>query len=157
QAPGGSTDHGQASTAPPQTVDSLTGPDAHIPLPQSGLYTIHTDPDSSYLIETDPRFANYAKFISSDYLLDKLGYDPADMDKRLGDGFYEQRQILNQVTELTGRRFLGSATDALSQYRALMDNAEVAATRFEFQVGVALTAEQMANLTRDIVWLVDKT
>src|SRR5699024_11471463 len=66
-------------------------------------------------------------------------------------------QILNQVTELTGRRFLGSATDALSQYRALMDNAEVAATRFEFQVGVALTAEQMANLTRDIVWLVDKT
>ncbi|KTF31396.1 hemagglutinin, partial [Xanthomonas translucens pv. translucens] len=31
------------------------------------------DPGRRYLIETDPRFVNCDTFISSDYLLDKLG------------------------------------------------------------------------------------
>ncbi|KHM90346.1 hemagglutinin, partial [Xanthomonas vesicatoria] len=30
-------------------------------------------PGRRYLIETDPRFVNYDNFISSDFLLDKLG------------------------------------------------------------------------------------
>ncbi|KAB0536731.1 hypothetical protein F7R02_07730 [Xanthomonas cissicola] len=33
-------------------------------------------PGRRYLIETDPRFVNYDNFISSDFLLDKLGVDP---------------------------------------------------------------------------------
>ncbi|MFS8443417.1 S-layer family protein, partial [Xanthomonas campestris pv. raphani] len=33
-------------------------------------------PGRRYLIETDPRFVNYNNFISSDFLLDKLGVDP---------------------------------------------------------------------------------
>jgi filamentous hemagglutinin len=143
--------------AAPQSLATLTGPDAAIPLPQSGLYTIDTRPDSNYLVETDPRFADYSQFISSDYLLDKLGYDPAAIGKRLGDGFYEQRQVLDQITELTGRRFLSDDTDALAQYRELMDNSVAAADAFDLSMGVALTAGQMADLTEDIVWLVNET
>lgn len=159
-APAGTSDvsdHGSATPGLPQTIASLTGPDAYVSLPQSGLYTIDDNPDSSYLVETDPRFADYAKFISSDYLLDHLDYDPAEVDKRLGDGFYEQRQVLDQITQLTGRRFLTTDTDALAQYRTLMSNAVAATDKFDLSVGVALTADQMAGLTRDIVWLVNET
>jgi filamentous hemagglutinin len=148
---------GDVSLAAPQSLAILTGPEAAIPLPASGLYTIDTSPQGSYLVETDPRFADYAQFISSDYLLDKLGYDPALIGKRLGDGFYEQRQVMDQITELTGRRFLSDDTDALAQYRELMDNSVAAVAAFDLNVGVALTAEQMADLTEDIVWLVSKT
>ncbi|WP_168184714.1 hemagglutinin repeat-containing protein [Oleiagrimonas sp. MCCC 1A03011] len=139
--------------AAPQVV---TGPGATIQLPQSGLYNINKDPNSRYLVETDPRFADYSKFISSDYLLDHLGLDPSNVDKRLGDGFYEQRQVLDQITELTGHRYLSGDTDALAQYRDLMDNGIQQASSFDLTVGVALTAEQMADLTEDMVWLVSE-
>lgn len=52
---------------------------------------------------TDERFTSRTKFISSDYLLDRVGYDPAQVPKRLGDGFYEQRLVREQVLKLTGR------------------------------------------------------
>lgn len=55
-------------------------------------------PGRRYLIETDPRFVNYDNFISSDFLLDKLGVDPEWTQTRLGDGFYEQRLVLDQIT-----------------------------------------------------------
>jgi len=39
-----------------------------------------------YLIETNPALTDLKQFMSSDYLLDKLGYDPDNSAKRLGDG-----------------------------------------------------------------------
>ncbi|MBB4729700.1 filamentous hemagglutinin [Xanthomonas arboricola] len=73
-------------------------------------------PGRRYLIETDPRFVNYDNFISSDFLLDKLGVDPEWTQTRLGDGFYEQR-LVDQITQLTGRRYLGNYADGVAQYR----------------------------------------
>ena len=32
-----------------------------------------------------------------------MGYDPSQAHKRLGDGFYEQRLVREQVLKLTGR------------------------------------------------------
>lgn len=152
-----STSSGSARPASPQVVSGLGGPHPTVSLPQSGLYTVHTSPSSPYLVETDPRFTDYAQFISSDYMTDKLGIDPAAVGKRLGDGFYEQRTVLDQIASLTGRRFLSDDTDALSQYRSLMDAGVQTAQRFDLSVGVALTPEQMANLTQDMVWLVSAT
>ena len=82
---------------------------------------MHSDPGSRYLVETDPRFTSYTQFTSSDYMMQKLGFDPSGIRKRLGDGFYEQRSVLDQITSLTGRRYLDDNTDAMSQYRSLMD------------------------------------
>jgi len=147
---------GHASLAPPQVVGTLVGPNATVNLPQSGLYTINTQPSSQFLVVTDPRFANYSNFISSNYLLQQLGYNPANAEKRLGDGFYEEQQVLDQITDLTGRRFLADDTDSLDQYRDLMNNAVQTAQQFNLSVGVALTPAQMANLTQDIVWLVSE-
>ncbi|MCE8021838.1 filamentous hemagglutinin N-terminal domain-containing protein [Halomonas sp. MCCC 1A11036] len=109
------------------------------------------------LVETDPRFTNQRQWLSSDYLLSALHPDPAMTQKRLGDGFYEQRLIREQVTQLTGQRFLEGYADDEAQYAALMNNAATFAKAHGLRPGVALTAEQMAQLTSDIVWLVEQT
>ncbi|WP_252513667.1 hemagglutinin repeat-containing protein [Xanthomonas arboricola] len=113
-------------------------------------------PGRRYLIETDPRFVNYDNFISSDFLLDKLGVDPEWTQTRLGDGFYEQRLVLDQITQLTGRRYLGNYADGVAQYRALLESGVAAAGQLQLSVGVGLTAAQAAALTQNIVWMVEQ-
>ena len=126
-------------------------------LPNSSLYNIDPNNPNGYLVETDPAFANYKKWLSSDYMMQRLGLDPSNMHKRLGDGYYEQGLIRDQVMSLTGRRFLGDYTSDDAMYQALMDNGVAAAKAFNLRPGVALTGEQMAQLTTDIVWLVEQT
>lgn len=114
-------------------------------------------PSSNYLIETNARFADYSQFISSDFLLDKLGLDPARTMMRLGDGFYEQQLVTNQVTQLTGRIYLADYSSGLEEYQALMNNATQVAQAMNLSVGVALTADQVSALTQDMVWMVQQT
>ncbi|UIE44154.1 hypothetical protein KOJCDNHJ_03154 [Xanthomonas citri pv. punicae] len=99
---------------------------------------------------------NYDNFISSDFLLDKLGVDPEWTQTRLGDGFYEQRLVLDQITQLTGRRYLGNYADGVAQYRALLESGVAAAGQLQLSMGVGLTAAQAAALTQDIVWMVEQ-
>jgi len=44
-------------------------------------------------------------------MLSQLSHDPATMQKRLGDGFYEQKLIREQINQLTGQRFLVGYAD----------------------------------------------
>lgn len=120
------------------------------------LYS-QTSPTASYLIETNPRFANYGQWLSSDYMLNALSYDPAYQTKRLGDGFYEQRLVREQINQLTGKRFLAGYSDDQLQYQALMTNGVTFAQSHQLVPGVALSEAQVAQLTSDIVWLVTQT
>ncbi|MGR6654934.1 two-partner secretion domain-containing protein [Pseudomonas mosselii] len=106
-----------------------------------------------YLIETDPVLTDLKQFMSSDYLLGNLGYDPDKSWKRLGDGFYEQRLIQQAVTARTGKRYIDGQTSDEALYRHLMDNALASKQQLNLSVGVSLTAAQVAALTHDIVWL----
>ena len=124
--------------------------------PGSSLYEIHPGADKNYLIETDPRFANYGKWLSSDYMLGKLGLIGDLSYKRLGDGFYEQQLIREQIGQLTGYRFLAGYQSDEEQYMALMSAGAEFAQEYKLSVGLALSAEQMAQLTSDIVWLVSR-
>ena len=117
-------------------------------------------PDSSvrssphkYLIETNPALTNLKQFMSSDYLLSKLGYDPDDSWKRLGDGFYEQKLIQQAVVARTGQRFLAGQNTDEQLFKYLMDNAIKSKQSLNLAVGVSLSSEQVAALTHDIVWL----
>ncbi|MBF4102800.1 S-layer family protein [Gallibacterium anatis] len=83
-------------------------------------------------------------------MFDALRADPQRMLKRLGDGF-EQRLINEQINQLTGQRYLPGYTNDLEQYKALMNNGIHYAKRFDLQLGVALTPEQMSLLTNDVV------
>nr|WP_314263751.1 hemagglutinin repeat-containing protein [uncultured Moellerella sp.] len=125
-------------------------------IPDNGLFRPNLTPDSPFLVVTDPRFTDRNKFISSDYLLERVGYSPADVHKRLGDGFYEQRLVREQVLKLTGRPSLREE-DAMAQYQYLMNNGIKVAEDFHLRPGVALTPEQIAALQQDIVWLVSET
>ncbi|ADU38106.1 hemagglutinin repeat-containing protein [Variovorax paradoxus] len=132
------------------TLPSLT-------VPSASLFRTHAEASSHYLIETDPRFANQRNWLSSDYLLNNLGQDPNNTLKRLGDGFYEQRLIREQVAQLTGYRYLDGYDSDDKQYAALMDAGLTFARQYALRPGIALTPAQMAQLTSDIVWLVEQT
>ncbi|HWT18673.1 MAG TPA: hemagglutinin repeat-containing protein, partial [Variovorax sp.] len=125
-------------------------------VPNASLFNVRAGP-GSYLIETDPRFANYRNWLSSDYLLNNLGLDPNNILKRLGDGFYEQKLIREQVAQLTGYRYLDGFNSDEDQYAALMNAGATFAKQYGLRPGVALSAAQMAQLTSDIVWLVEQT
>ena len=87
-------------------------------------------------------------------MLAHLKLDPALTQKRLGDGFYEQKLVRDQVAQLTGQRFLGDYTSDDEQYRGLMDAGIEYAKELNLRPGVALTAAQMGAITKDMVWLV---
>lgn len=125
-------------------------------IPDNGLFRQQTAAGSPYLVVTDPRFTDKGNFLSSDYLLQRLGYQPEAVHKRLGDGYYEQRVVREQLLDLTGRPSL-HGDDAMAQYQALMNNGASVASDFSLQPGVALTPEQIASLQKDIVWLVSET
>ncbi|MDB5991967.1 MAG: filamentous hemagglutinin protein, partial [Herbaspirillum sp.] len=141
---------------PTRVNDNTDGVLPNPVLPNNPWFVVHPEPDQRYLIETDPQFTNYKIFLSSDYMLSRMAMDPSKAQKRLGDGFYEQKLINDQITELTGKRFLGAYLSNEEQYRALMDAGIASAAQFQLTPGIALTAAQMAALTYDIVWLVSK-
>ena len=128
-----------------------------ITLPSNALYSTTKDSQAQYLVETDPAFSQYKKWLSSDYMLSALGLDPANQQKRLGDGFYEQRLVQDQIAQLTGHRFLSGYGSDEEQYKALMNNGLTFAKSYNLRPGIALTAAQIAQLTSDIVWLEEKT
>lgn len=127
-----------------------------IVLTGNAISQIVLDPQRNYFIATDPLFTSYQQWLSSDYMLDNIALDPSITQKRLGDGFYEQRLIREQIFNLTGKPWLSSYTDAQTQYADLMANGVTLAKTTPLRLGIALNAEQMAQLTSDIVWLVQQ-
>ena len=159
-----------------QQVNPVALPGFTLPTNQNGLFRLSSQgssttnapsplaiaglPDKSaqskphkYLIETNPALTDLKQFMSSDYLLSNLGYDPDTSAKRLGDGFYEQRMIQQAVTARTGQRFIDGQDSDEKLFKYLMDNAVQSKQQLDLSVGVSLTAEQIAALTHDIVWL----
>lgn len=122
-------------------------------IPQNVWYRVNANPTNRVLVETDPDFTNQKRWLSSDYMFNALRYEPNAVQKRLGDGFYEQRLVREQINRLTGRNFVGNYTDFDSQYRGLMDAGITFAQKFNLRPGIALSPNQVAQLTADIVWL----
>ncbi|MDR9879381.1 hemagglutinin repeat-containing protein [Pseudomonas allii] len=153
-----------------QQVNPLGLPGFDLPTGENGLFHLN-DSDGAkglptsqfaanphkYLIETNPLLTDMRQFMSSDYMLSKLGYDPDTAQKRLGDGFYEQRLIQQAVLARTGQRFIDGQTSDADLFKHLMDNAISSKSALNLSVGVSLTAEQVAALTHDIVWLENAT
>ena len=137
---------------------SLTAADS--PFSAQNLTRVQGLPDTSvrsnphkYLIETNPVLTDLKQFMSSDYLLANLGYDPDISAKRLGDGLYEQRLIQQAVVARTGQRFIDGQTSDEKLFKYLMDNAIKSKDQLNLALGVSLSAEQVTALTHDIVWL----
>ncbi|HEA6326902.1 TPA: hemagglutinin repeat-containing protein, partial [Escherichia coli] len=145
----------QFEVSTPQGSIHVAGPDTR--LPDSSLFKTNPAVNVPYLVETDPRFTNQKMWLGSDYMQKAFSQNGDNMLKRLGDGFYEQRLIREQVVALTGQRYLDGYSNDEEQFKALMDAGIAFGKQYNLTPGVALTAEQMALLTSDIVWLVNTT
>jgi filamentous hemagglutinin len=143
---------GQVNGEPSAAVVRMIGPDTN--LPDNSLFRINPAAQAGYLVESDPRFTNQKQWLGSDHMLAALNSDPDNQLKRLGDGYYEQRLIREQVVAMTGQRYLGNYSSDEEQYRALMEAGIAFGQQYNLTPGIALTAEQMSQLTQDMVWLV---
>lgn len=82
---------------------------------------------------------------------------PSGQPRRLGDGFYEQKLVADQILATTGQRFLEGFGDNDSQYKQLLANGAQFALNNGIKLGAALTEAQQRQLTTDLVWLVEQT
>jgi len=120
------------------------------------LWQANPTPGSGPLFVTDARFTRYREWLSSDLMLSRLSVDPATITQRLGDGFIEQRLVREQIAQLTGRRWLPGYSNEEAQYATLLANGVHHAQAWQLRPGIALSAEQVSQLTSDLVWLVER-
>ncbi|GBR10117.1 hypothetical protein HW511_10310 [Asaia siamensis] len=88
------------------------------------------------------------------YLVDRLGKTPSDYTF-LGNSYFDQQYVQQQIVSATGQTFLGGTfVNASSQMQALVTNRADQAQRLGLTFGQALSDEQKASLTQNIVWYV---
>ena len=122
----------------------------------NSMSQLSTNPNTTYVIETDPNFTDRRNFLSSDYVLSRLKLDPMNVQKRLGDGYYEQQLVMQEIMRQTGKSRLQSGLSAEEQYRQLMD-AGISVTQSQsIALGRGLTEAEQKNLKEDVVLLVSK-
>ncbi|CAM2166543.1 tRNA nuclease CdiA-2 [Burkholderia latens] len=150
---GASSVHG----GPPVPVDPIIASATalnvlnNLTIAQGGLYRPTTAPNANYVIETNPAFTNQKNFISSDYFFGQLGVDLAHIPKRLGDGFYEQQLVRNEITSLTGKAVLGPYADLQSMYQSLMTAGADLSKSLDLPMGASLSADQVSKLTGNVI------
>ncbi|WP_346275163.1 hemagglutinin repeat-containing protein [Burkholderia ambifaria] len=152
---GASSVHG----GPPAPVDPIIASATalnvlnNLTIPQGGLFKPTTTPNASYVIETNPAFTNQKTFISSDYFFGQLGVDLTHIPKRLGDGFYEQQLVRNEVTALTGKAVLGPYADLETMYQSLMAAGAGLSKSLDLPIGASLSADQVSKLTSNVIMM----
>ncbi len=148
----------QAATVSPVTVTSSTYPGLVLTLPSNpnGRYVPSQNPNSGYLVESNPLYTDIDNFLGSDYLAEKYGFEADTVVKRLGDAAYETYLVEQQLLTQAGSAYLGYASDK-DLMRGLMDNAASQAKSLGLTYGKPLTASQQANLKEDMVWMVETT
>lgn len=137
----------QASGPAPSSLQLPTG--------SNGRFVAARDPSAGYLVETNPLLISFDNpYLGSDYLMQKLGLKPENYLLRFGDAAYEAKLIREQVQAQTGAALIRAAYSDYEQQAMLMDNAVAESSRLQLSLGTALTAEQVAALRQDIVWMV---
>lgn len=145
--------HGATPTMVNPIIASATALNVlnNLTLAQGGLFKPTTAPNAPYVIETNPAFTNQKNFISSDYFFQQIGVDLTHIPKRLGDGFYEQQLVRNEITSLTGKAVLGPYTDTQSMYESLMAAGASLLKSLELPLGMSLSPEQVSQLTSNVI------
>ncbi len=121
-----------------------------------GLFVTNQDPTGP-IIESNPEYTNYNHFVSSDYMLDRLGYDGSSQTRRLGDAMYETQLIRDAIIAMTGQRYIGTAQNDNDQYIELMNAGVNYAQEVGLKLGVPPSVLQLENLKEDLVWMEEKT
>lgn len=143
-----------AGTASLVSGVSFGGITITLPTNPNGFFVVSKDPNSKYLVETNPRFTTPGA-ISSDYLAKLLGINPETLQKRLGDANYEAYLIRQQLIAEVGSNIILPGESEAQQMQRLMDQGAEVASVMGLEYGKPLTETQIASLDRDMVWMVE--
>ncbi|WP_447496392.1 hemagglutinin repeat-containing protein, partial [Escherichia coli] len=102
--------------------------------------------------ETGSQYTDMNQFLGSSYFLNRLGLKPEKDYRFLGDAVFDTRYVSNAVLSRTGSRYINGLGSDTEQMRYLMDNAARQQKGLGLEFGVALTAEQIAQLDGSILW-----
>ncbi|CAB3716389.1 hemagglutinin repeat-containing protein [Paraburkholderia rhynchosiae] len=123
----------------------------NIAVPTGGLFHADPAPNAPYLIETNSAFTNQQQWISSDYYFQQMGMNPGQIQLRLGDGFYEQKLVQDQILSMTGKSVLTNYASTQDEFQALMTSGAQVAKSLNVAPGTGLSPEQVAQLTTNVV------
>ena len=84
------------------------------------------------------------------------GWDGKDLHKRLGDGYQELDSVMKQLNLQTGRLQLPGSGSQLERFKDLVNRGVEVSKRFNLAPGIALSKEQMRQLTGDVVLFVKR-
>ncbi|MBB4170808.1 hemagglutinin repeat-containing protein [Rhizobium sp. BK538] len=126
-----------------------------LPNPKSGGFDGDV-PGLSFLYETRAAYLDVGTFYGSGYFANKIGYKPDRDVPFLGDAYFENQFIDQQLRQLAGQG-LGShsfvpGSDAIEQVKELLDQGVDFAKSHKLAVGQVLSPEQVAALTEPLVW-----
>ncbi|EFK7840928.1 filamentous hemagglutinin N-terminal domain-containing protein [Escherichia coli] len=130
-------------------LDGLGQVDSHL---FAGLYELLGAKPGQAPHETAPSYTDEKQFLGSSYFLDRLGLKPEKDYRFLGDAVFDTRYVSNAVLSRTGSRYLNGLGSDTEQMRYLMDNAARQQKGLGLEFGVALTAEQIAQLDGSMLW-----
>ncbi|HHQ4444637.1 TPA: hemagglutinin repeat-containing protein [Aeromonas veronii] len=134
--------------APVVTAVTVTAP-GPVQTGQQTVPALATQPQ----IETSPTLTQVDKFLGSSYFFGQVNFAPEKDIKLLGDAAFDTRVIRDAVLAQTGRRFInGEMGSDLAQMRWLIDNAAQNRRDLGLTPGVTLSAAQVAQLGRSMVW-----
>ncbi|ENS1095823.1 contact-dependent inhibition effector tRNA nuclease [Escherichia coli] len=118
----------------------------------AGLYDLLRMQPGQAPRETDPAYTDEKQFLGSSYILDRLGLKPEKDYRFLGDAAFDTRYVSNDILNQTGSRYINGTGSDLAQMKYLMDSAAAQQKALGLTFGVSLTAGQVAQLTRSILW-----
>ncbi|ENG4007351.1 contact-dependent inhibition effector tRNA nuclease [Escherichia coli] len=118
----------------------------------AGLYDLLRMQPGQAPRETDPAYTDEKQFLGSSYILDRLGLKPEKDYRFLGDAAFDTRYVSNVILNQTGSRYINGTGSDLTQMKYLMDSAAAQQKALGLTFGVSLTAGQVAQLTRSILW-----
>ncbi|KKF36277.1 hemagglutinin repeat-containing protein [Erwinia tracheiphila] len=110
------------------------------------------------MYETRIEMIDQNLFYGSQYFFDTVGYNAEQPAIVIGDNYFITELIRRQVNDSVGTYFsVKYNVDGADAVKMLFDNAAEQSANGDFVIGQALTEEQMAGLTQDIVWFVTET
>ncbi|WP_245519334.1 hemagglutinin repeat-containing protein [Neorhizobium sp. JUb45] len=113
-----------------------------------------TIPGQVFLFETRAEFLDVSKFYGSSYFISRIGYQPNSQIPFLGDAYFENQLIEQQLRRQTGYGLGNSfapGKDAIQEMKLLLDNGIDYVKANNLSIGERLSDDQIAKLTQSIV------
>ena len=140
--------------------DLLAALSGSAPKPDSGGFG-GTIPGQVFLYETRAEFLDVGRFYGSGYFINRIGYNPDRAVPFLGDAYFENQLIDQQLRALInqglGRGSFIPGSDAIEQMKTLLDRGADFASANGLTIGEKLSPELIASLTETLVWYETKT